>query len=382
LQALAASQQGDLEEIAVTMGKSCQVAELSQSEDVTQSFLQTMKFVGPESLRSSAYAYKGLIHELMGRANDQNISKVGIMAGKDDAVIEVCVGDDVSTILSSDEMNNHWKKLGYEIMGLVAWSHGSTISSKYEEDMAKLVSIKDKPYLLMVCYATGDPDTWEFNLGGSGMFTMVDMMNKSKKRRKDVVYKVFPIEKVGVTVQDEAKALIAKAVGNHVMENMKQAYSSCKARYLKHKTPPDGYCFWHCILAGLDETYFQVKRHASGFAMSNRREQAEAQAAKNLMYSGAGDGNAETMFENGYVQLQQISEIRRQLNLAIRVTVDDEAGRATMYKHVLYIYISTYIYIYVVCEQLYIYICVLSVNGGLNIVVYIYTIMYMPEVCR
>ena len=347
MQALAASQQGDLEEIAVTMGKSCQVAELSQSEDVTQSFLQTMKFVGPESLRSSAYAYKGLIHELMGRANDQNISKVGIMAGKDDAVIEVCVGDDVSTILSSDEMNNHWKKLGYEIMGLVAWSHGSTISSKYEEDMAKLVSIKDKPYLLMVCYATGDPDTWEFNLGGSGMFTMVDMMNKSKKRRKDVVYKVFPIEKVGVTVQDEAKALIAKAVGNHVMENMKQAYSSCKARYLKHKTPPDGYCFWHCILAGLDETYLQVKRHASGFAMSNRREQAEAQAAKNLMYSGAGDGNAETMFENGYVQLQQISEIRRQLNLAIRVTVDDEAGRATMYKHVLYIYIHIYIYIYI-----------------------------------
>ena len=83
-----------------------------------------MKFVGPESLRSSAYAYKGLTHELMGRANDQNISKVGIMAGKDDAVIEVCVGDDVSTILSSDEMNNPLEEVGlrnHGSCGLESW---------------------------------------------------------------------------------------------------------------------------------------------------------------------------------------------------------------------------------------------------------------------
>ena len=65
------------------------------------------------------------------------------------------------------------------------------------------------------------------------------------------------------------------------------------------------------------------------------------------------------MFENGYVQLQQISEIRRQLNLAIRVTVDGEAGRATMYKHVLYIYTYLHIYIYVWFVNNYIYMCYL-----------------------
>ena len=110
--ALAASQSENLEEIAVQMGNSCKVAEVSKSEDITESFLQTVKFIGPEKLKSSSDVYKGLVHELMGRVNDHHMNAIGVMAGMANDVIEVCVADDLSSILSSDELKKTLESVG------------------------------------------------------------------------------------------------------------------------------------------------------------------------------------------------------------------------------------------------------------------------------
>lgn len=74
-------------------------------------------------------------------------------------------------------------------MGLVVWDH-EAMASKYKEEMAKLLSLADKPYLLMIYQSAGDVACWEFNREGDpGEFVMVDINSRNKNRRKDVDYK-------------------------------------------------------------------------------------------------------------------------------------------------------------------------------------------------
>lgn len=209
---MAAAQNGNLGEISIDMGGPCQVAEISKAEDVTQAFLETVKFTCPACSSSAINIYRGLVNELMGHRVDENTTTLGILSGKDSAVIEVCLTDNVDSLLEHDELKQRWKEMGFEILGVVAWDHDS-VASKYEETMAKLMSLNDRRFLLMVCHSCGDPSAWDFNPEDApGTFLMVDTMNRNKNRRKDLQYKVYPLDRVGVTLEDQAKSLIAKAV--------------------------------------------------------------------------------------------------------------------------------------------------------------------------
>ena len=336
---LAGSQSSDLQKIAVEIGNTCQVAEVSKAEDVTASFLSTTKFCGPACASSKFFVYKGLVHMLMGRDVNENASTLCIIAGRDDAAVEVCLGSDVSSMLSCPELKDRWNQLGFDSIGIVA-RDDEPAASKYTEAMAQLMSIKDDSFLLMVCNSSGDPDTWEFNSESNpGGFVMVDIFSRNKNRRKHMDYKVFPIDRVGVTIQDQAESVISKALEKFLLDDKSTQGSSKMAFFRKWASPPDGFCFWHAVLAGLDESYRSVSRHQNGFPVNHRREKHESQAAKNLMVACAGSENADTMFKNGYVELQQVSGIAQQLNLAIRVTVDDEASASKAQPLFIYSYI-------------------------------------------
>ena len=339
------SQSGNLQEIAQEIGNDCKIAQVAKSEDITKSFVETVKFTGPQLLISKFFVYKGLVSSLMGRAVDQNANTLGIIAGKDDAAVEICLGSDLSFMISNTELKERWNNLGYDVYGLVAWDHESD-TTKYAEAMATLMSLKDTTFLLMICHASGDPDTWEFNnqTECSGGFVAVDTNSKKKNRRKDIDYKVFNIGAVGVTLEDCAKFQVAKAMQSYLVSEINKQHpktSGCST-FCKWTSPPDGYCFWHAVLAGLDKSYLQIARQQNGFAVNPRREKHESQAAKNMLNSCVGSKKPDEVFKNGYVELQQIEDVATSLNLAIRVTICDEACAKHTHTHP-----GVYIYIYI-----------------------------------
>ena len=352
----AGSQSTNLQDVAIEIGNSCNVDEMASTEDVTASFLSTTKFLGPACATSRFFVYKGLVQLLMGRKVDENMNTLGVVAGTDNSAVEVCLGSDVSSILSCPELKERWNKLGFGIIGLVAWDHQAT-PSKYTEEMAKFMSMPttDGPILLMVCNNLGDPDTWEFNTEWNpGAFVAVDIISRNKNRRKDVDYKVFPVDRVGVTVLDHAQHVIAKAVEKYLISS--SSSTTGFPAFQKWSSPPDGYCFWHAVLAGLDKSYLAVKRYENGFPVNARREKHESAAAKNLMKASiAPEEDADAIFKNGFVELQQISGVAQKLNLAIRVTVSDEARS----QHIRINYIDLiWKYKYIFLNILYTYITI------------------------
>lgn len=104
VKALTENQVVNLQEVAEQLADTHQVAEVSKSEDITQSFIETVKFIGPDCLASNFLVYRGLVQQLSGRVLDPNAYTLGIIAGKNDMAIEVCLGGDVASMVSNNEL--------------------------------------------------------------------------------------------------------------------------------------------------------------------------------------------------------------------------------------------------------------------------------------
>ena len=329
MKALASNPAGNLEDIAKTFGGEELYAELDAPKDVTYDFLKVNQYYGPEVLATDFFIYRGLVQSLLGRMDVD--SKIGIMAGEQKTVVEVCIADDVPSALANPELQKRWTASNLEIMGLVVWSDTADVS-KCAEPMATLLSMQqDKPFLQLMCHPNGGTSSWEFNRDGSGEFVSASLNNHRKSRRKDIVFKVFKLEQVGVTIEDSIKSLVSTAIGSYVGEKMqsqqhKKKRDNCQ-NFVKLSAPPDGFCFWHSVMAGLNlEKYQKVSRHENGFAINQRQEQAESMSAKNLRKTACGDKDPEVLFPNGYVGLFDLQSVGEKLNLAIRVTISEEAG--------------------------------------------------------
>ena len=106
--------------------------------------------------------------------------------------------------------------------------------------------------------------------------------------------------------------------------------------YIKVSTPPDGLCFYHCILASLHyDTWSSVSRTQIGFATNKRVVKQEEDSAKSLrelaLKSTPTDNTilqalAKTAGEKMTVDIVEISWAAHSLNLTVRCTVDDEAS--------------------------------------------------------
>lgn len=318
----------DLAGIAVDLQGDCHT--VATGEDVTFSFLESSTYQGPSLINSTIFLYRGLVLKLLAmHPGEQQL--VGIMAGANDMVHEICLAEDLQCVISnSSELKAKWDKAGYEIMGLVSWDDEADCK-KYIDLMATLLSLQnDRSFLQLVCHPDGRATSWEFNTKENlGEFVMVSLNNKNKNRKKDVDFKIFYLDQVNKTYDDVAKTLVRTAITNAMSQQLhdKIPRDDSKTLFKKIAIPPDGYCFWHSVLAGLNtDAYLSVQRHTNGFPLNASREQLESKAAKNIRDTVVGDRDSQALFPNGYVALDQIQEIGEQLKLAIRVTVTDEAG--------------------------------------------------------
>ena len=333
--ALAESQTADLKDIVSDLADSKNI-NLGGMEDVTTSFLETKKPTHPARPASKYFVYRGIVLSLTGRKMDERQKSVGIMAGANDIVIEVCIAENLQDALSCSELKTRWEKLEFDLVGLVAWDHEND-PSKYTEQMAVLLSKQvEKPLLLLLIDSSGQMHSWEFKTScDQDAFIAVDISsNKNKNRRKELDFKIYPLGQVGVTFEDTAKSAVIKAVSDHLgaalVASSSASSSSSKAALQVFKrvaVPADGFCFWHSILAGLNSDKFcAIRRHMIGCAVNSRQEQRESREAKKLAQTVAGSRDVDCLFPNGYVELPQIEMIGWNLNLAIRVSVSEEAG--------------------------------------------------------
>ena len=333
LSTLASSSKENIEDIAKQLADGNDIKTM-ETNDVTAEYLEPRKVAGPHALSCNYFVYRGTVQALAGQKVQAGQKQFGIMAGCSDCVLDVCLAADVESALLSQELIDRWNKCEYTLMGLVAWDHDQDSNPRnHTESMALLMSkqAESKPLLLLIFGPDCQPQCWEFNGEySSGDFVQVELNNKRKNRRKDTDFKIFSIDQVGVTFEDQAKHLVYKAVCQQLDRGLTQSQSKTgkenKIYFQKVAAPPDGYCFWHSVLAALNPQKFcAVKRYMNGFAVNSRQEKSEAKAAQMLCKTAAGSHNADMLFENGYVEPQQISGIGDKLNLAIRCTIAEEA---------------------------------------------------------
>eukprot|EP00435_Cladocopium_sp_Y103_P062055 s202_g23.t1 len=192
VKALSKTQTDDLDVIVDQLGDN-NTDTITKKEDITNDFLQTKVFFGPQTMETSFLVYRGLINGLLARsAQCQDRGFLGVMAGDGNAILEVCITSDLSAALASEELRSEWKAANYQIMGLVAWETAHDCH-KFTEAMATMMSVQENgAFILVICDTKGCVSTWEFNSEHNpGDFVTVNINNQNKKRRKDQSFKIF-----------------------------------------------------------------------------------------------------------------------------------------------------------------------------------------------
>lgn len=150
-------------------------------------------------------------------------------------------------------------------------------------------------------------------------------------------YRSVPEVESGVSMA--IKELVSKAASSGHLEGVGNGAGA----YVKVSTPPDGLCFYHCILASLHyDTWSSVSRTPIGFATNKRVVKQEADSAMSLrelaLKSTPTDNTilqalAQTAGQKLTVDIVEISWAAHSLNLTIRCTIDDEASMPKIQKN-------------------------------------------------
>lgn len=116
---------------------------------------------------------------------------------------------------------------------------------------------------------------------------------------------------------------------------MAQRDKQYKVPVLQLVTPPDGLCCYHCINAiSLGDEWKSVSRLSNGFAVNPRIRKSEAETAKALrqkaIQSTPNDSQLQDLARDAMkylsVDILELPWLATVLDLAIRCTVQDEAG--------------------------------------------------------
>ena len=304
---------------------------LENTKDVTMDFLVVPRVNGPDICKCDYFLYRGLIQGLLGHAdNAKRLQYLGLMGGTDQCVLDVILAENLQCVLSSPELIQRWNNLKYEPMGIVVWDNDEKPYA-YKEQMQELMMNKDngKPLLLVIFGASHEPCSWHFD-ADEQVFIAVDLASKTGNRRKNADYHIIRFDQLGVTFEDEAQYLVSQAICSQISKAIENHDATTKGKltpFRKVAVPPDGYCFWHSILAGLQpDAFCRIPRHDNGFAKHQRQERIESSAAKQLLQLVAKQGINPDRFHNGFVDLRDIAAVANACNLAVRCTIAPEAG--------------------------------------------------------
>ena len=271
---------GCIKDIAMSAGNDpC----ITDTCDVTQQFLDPAVLHGPNMCISATSVYAGLLKKLCHR--EQGHFRYGLCGGDSQEVIDVVLSGSIEDALQSNELAERWNGLGYRVTGLAVWVDQSNMPPSEHASSLSSIFAKWTPstLLLMLFNGTDSPESYDCEVGDSGQIEFKPVgLKKMSTRHKKVEYAVVPLNKLGVSFQDEATFLVQRAIHAQVDAHTGVEVAQTEARY-RILTPPDGLCFFHAVLGALQWVQYTKIPRKNGFAVNPRQEEMESEAAKNLM---------------------------------------------------------------------------------------------------
>lgn len=353
LNAISKSSQSNIEELATHL--QTQKLPLADARDITHEVVAPRLKFGPDVAEGSISVYKGILKGLA----EISPRRFSILAGSNETVFDAILADSTQQVLENLHVQARWKERGYIPLGLAVLNArvnmGNQSSEAFLDDLLTL-DLYDSELLLVVFRGASQPECYQLEKAcNSGCGSSADGKRKptpvclkalSENKKKGCQYCVVPVEKVGVSLQDEATSLVHAAIRQHVAEALENTHSSRsgtaseqvpKAQMLVKSVPADGMCFFHCVTSSINfESYSKVPRRKGGYATNVRQVALEEKNAHRLMqsvlekvdYSCEKDAAcaAQLVAGKGVIDLELIPFITRMLGLGIRCTIADEEG--------------------------------------------------------
>ena len=314
-----------------------------KSKDVTQQFLdpdtKTKKQKASQgALPASSYSlYAGAIKKLSFRDNAMQKYTYGICGGSDSTISDVLLGSSIPEALESPERCHRWGNMEYTLLGLAVWDSASP--ENHKDEILQMFAQGSKSLALLMFNAKPEPTCFECHQGDDGAIVFEERALKIISHRgKGQKYCVVPLEKLGVTFDDEAQFLVGRALQSQLQSNFKDKAPANKNRLKVRKLeiPPDGWCFYHCVMAWAMFGKFLAIPRKHGFAVHRRQQRLESQLAEELrkqVVSGLAsmakrDDAAAAMKSlqaSPYVEPSAIPLIAEVLGINVRCTMTQEA---------------------------------------------------------
>lgn len=204
MQALATMKGAELQELANDI-----VTPLSLDgpvQNVTAQFLKVPEDNKPKLPESEVFVYRGALNRLCALQSSTDFT-VGVLAGKDSAVLDVILADTVDTVLKTIEVQQRWFELKYEVYGLSVFQHVET-PENYRNALVTLPNPNNKDMLLLAFDGGLKPTAWtahlhEYSSGAEISFSQV-AVRSGRGRQKDETFTIVHVKNVGVEFEDQA----------------------------------------------------------------------------------------------------------------------------------------------------------------------------------
>ena len=336
----------DIQAVAQT---STGVTSLENAKDITRQFMAPKLEYGPSLYEGKISMYKGLIKGL-----PVFTDRIAMLAGEKNTVYDAITAASPQDVLQNEDVQLRWKQLSYVPLG-VAVLNATKSAKEYALELQALEL--SNPTLLLVmfrhgsnipqCYEIADSDCSKSSSEPTIEMIPICLRNLSENRKKGNQYSVLPVEKIGVSIQDEAEALVYQAIKSHIAtaissepepdhDSSSHQHSDEKIFVVAKPVPADGMCFFHAVLASMHtDAYNSIPRKDSGYPVNQRQQQLEESSAKSLLNAvleRADQGNSDedvaraaNLRANSSVNLTDVDWIARKLGLGIRCTLDEKA---------------------------------------------------------
>lgn len=260
--------------------------------DVTSEILATQKSLSVPLPLSTTAVHKGSF-ETFKTLGHGLVELSGVLLGKPawngkvHVTQIVITTESVESLLTDSHIESICTSRGLQLLGAIVKGQES---DRYQKAQPMFDQIGgDSPMLVCVDYSdnpTGFYSCWE--LTSDGIITAkLSWTSQPHDQTKRLRYNICWLKDLGVSHVEAATQKICDAVVSHVVQHAlptnKKALVSKPAKFVRYNVPPDGYCGWHTLVAGMDFHKFKaVPRRSSGYARSTLMRDSEDQAAKDL----------------------------------------------------------------------------------------------------
>ncbi|CAE7438961.1 MDN1 [Symbiodinium sp. CCMP2592] len=182
-------------------------AVLATAEDITAEFLAPMSQMGPELCVAEVGVYKGMLRYLHSATDPR-----GLLAATSDLVCRDLIlssGTPLRDVLKTPELQERWKALDVKPVGMVV--QGGASPQQHHEDLEILRQANPSAEQLLFMSFPG-PISWQVQFNNGLQCCRAEPNSHVGRRAGRTSFTAARLEQLGVTFEDEARALALRAI--------------------------------------------------------------------------------------------------------------------------------------------------------------------------